>query len=299
MDLVAGTTTFAYRETGMPSELQASPETHQATLTSTMIEPQDISYVHMPPQRDAASLVDDGASQPTSYSVSMDTEAHRMVDNLLDSETAENSQNSGDAASRDGTQDHVRLAPLGPAFVAISSGKIDNDTTYGFSETLNTSDFLRALNKYSPQQQSQGSPRPHLPSILNSPFAPQADDATPISRPTTAKRISPLHSRHSSQHKFSLQQQHQSGVMVDSSINSFDISQTPVHKANNQFMHSRTGNYFGAIGGPVLGNDHIDAFDDGGFSNSLGFTGSTLDCNGQSAGDAMNMKTPPNGQGGA
>ena len=297
MDLVAGTTTFAYRETGMPSEVQASPESHQATLKSTMIEPQDISCVQSP-QRDAASLVDDAASQPTSHSVSMDTEAHRMVDNLLDSETAENSQNSENSAFRDGTRDQVRLTPLGPAFVATSSGKFDNDTTYGFSETPNTSDFLRALHKYSPQQQAQSSPRPHLPSILNSPFAPQADDATPITRPTTAKRMSPLHSRHNSQHKFALQQQHQSGAVVDSSISSFDITQTPDYKANNQSMQSRAGNQFGAIGGPVLGSDHIGAFDNGEFSNSPGFVGSTLDWSGQSARDAMNMQTPPNGQGG-
>lgn len=304
MDLVVGTTTFAYRETGMPSELEASPEVHQAILTSTMIEPQDITHAHMSSQRDAASPVDDAASQPTSYSVSMDTEAHRMVDNLLDSETAENTQNDEDVAYRDENRDNVRLGPLGSTFLATPSRKVDDDTTYGFNETLNASDFVRALHKYSPQEQPQGSPRPHLPSIYHSPFAPQADDAASISRPTTAKRMSPLHSRHSSQHKFALQLPHQSGHVVDSSISSMQessglgISQTPVYKANNQFMHGRAGSHHGAVGDRVVGNNRNGTVEDNEFRSSTCFAGSPFDCSGQSVRCAANMQTPPNGQGG-
>lgn len=290
----------------MLSEIQASPECHEAILNSTMIEPEDISYARRSSPPDGASPVDDEASQATSVSVSLNTEAHRMVDNLLESEGAEADHESEEMASAGIAAENLacgKTAPLGPPFDVRSSAKVDGDTTYGFHESLDTSDFVRALHGYSPQDQRHGSPRPHLPSIYNSPFAPQAGEATPGSRPSTAKRMSPRHSQHNSQHKIPLLQPPSTGLFPDSSISSMPdwsslaLSQTPNKDRNNQLDHSRGGKYYGAIGGPVLGHDRSAAFDDSEFRSSEVFKGSTWACSGQSAAEPLNFQTPPNGQG--
>lgn len=289
----------------MPSEIQASPECHQATLKSTMIEPEDISYARRSSPHNRPSPVDDEASQATSVSVSLDTEAHRMVDNLLESEAAEADQKSEDIGSgglASGNVACVEPPPLGHPFEVRSSAKIGEDTTYGFHDSRDASEFVRALHGYSPQEQRHGSPRPHLPSIYNSPFAPQADEATPGSRPSTAKRMSPRHSRHSSQHKIPLLQHPSTGLYVESSIgsipdwSSLGLLQTPNMNGNNQLNHNNGGNYYGAIGGPVLGNDRSAVFDNSEFRSSDVFKGSTWACSGQSAAEALNFQTPPNGQ---
>lgn len=290
----------------MPSEIQASPECHQATLKSTMIAPEDISYARRSSPLDGASPVDDEASQATSVSVSLNTEAHRMVDNLLESEAAEADQESEDIGSGGFASEKVACVEPslpGHAFEVKSSAKVDEDTTYGFHDSRDVSEFVRALHGYSPQEQRHGSPRPLLPSIYNSPFAPQAGEAAPASRPSTAKRMSPRHSRHSSQHKIPLLQPPSTGLFLDSSIgsmpdwSSLGLSQTPNKNGINQFNHSKGGKYYGAIGGPVLGNDRSAAFDDGEFRSSEVFKGSTWACSGLSASEIMNFHTPPNGQG--
>ena len=292
----------------MPSEIQASPATHRATLASTMIESQDIPHAHRSPLINAPSLADEVVSQATSVSVSLNTEAHRMVDILLESESIDNGHHSSTIASREfrsETAEFVEPGRMTPAVDVAPLPNIDNDTTYGFNE-LNASDFVRALNKYTPQkQQPEGSPRPHLPSIYNSPFAPQADDATPVSRPNTATRISPLHSRKNSEQKFSLQQQHHPnggifgnsgmGSMHDTS-SSFSVTQTPI---NHFKKRSVAGNNYGAIGGPVISHSHnssrnLDGFE---FRSSQFFQGSTWDLSGQTIREAISLRTPPNGQG--
>lgn len=290
----------------MPSEIQASPATHRATLASTMIEPQDIPHAHRSPIVNAPSLTDEVVSQATSISVSLNTEARRMVDILLESESADNGRHSTTMDSRgfrSETTDFVEQARTSPV-VEVTSPNLKNDTTYGFSE-LNASDFVRALNKYTPQkQQPQGSPRPHLPSIYNSPFAPQADDASPVSRPNTATQISPLHSRKNSQHKFPFQQQHPNGGLLWNSStgstqdtsSSLSVTQTPM---NHFKKRSVAGNNYGAIGGPVISHSHHSThnFNDCEFRSSQVFQGSTWDLSGQTFRDAMSLRTPPNGQG--
>lgn len=271
-----------------------------------MIEHQDFPHVHISPLVNAPSLADEVVSQATSISVSLNTEARRMVDILLESESADNARHSTTMASRDfrsETADFVEPVRTSPA-VEVTSPNLENDTTYGFSE-LNASDFVRALKEYTPQkQQPQGSPRPHLPSIYNSPFAPQADDATPVSRPNTATQISPLHSRQSSQPKFPFQQQHpnggilwnsSTGSMQDTS-SSLSVTQTP---RNHLKKRSVAGNNYGAIGGPVISHSHHSThnFNDFEFRSSQVFQGSTWDLSGQTVRDAMSLRTPPNGQG--
>lgn len=273
-----------------------------------MIEPQDIPRAHKSPLIHAPSLADEVVSQATSVSVSLNTEAHRMVDILLESEAADNGHHSSTIASRDlrpEAAEFVDPRRTIPAVDVTPLPNIDNDTTYGFNE-LNASDFVRALNKYTPQkQQPQCSPRPHLPSIYNSPFAPQADDATPASRPNTATRISPLHSRENSDQKFlPQQQQHQlnGGIFGSSSMgsmqdtsSSFSVTPAPI---NHFKKRSVAGNNYGAIGGPVISHSHnssrnLDGFE---FRSSQVFQGSTWDLSGQTVRDAMSLRTPPNGQ---
>lgn len=290
----------------MPSEIQASPTTHRATLASTMIEPQDIPHAHRSPLVNAPSLADEVVSQATSISVSLNTEARRMVDILLESESADNGHHSTTMASRNfrsETADFVEPARTSSA-VDVTPFNLENDTTYGFNE-LNTSDFVRVLNKYTPQrQQPQGSPRPHLPSIYNSPFAPQADDATPVSRPNTATQISPLHSRQNSQHQVASQQHRPNGGilwnssmgnMQDTSI-SLSVTQTPI---NHFKKRSVAGYNYGAIGGPVISHSHKSShnLNDFEFRSSQVFQGSTWDLSGQTVRDAMRLRAPPNGQG--
>lgn len=271
-----------------------------------MIEPQDIPHSHRSPLVNAPSLADDVVSQATSISVSLNTEARRMVDILLESESADNGHHSTTMASRDfrsETVDFVEPVRTSPA-IDVTPPNLENDITYGFNE-LNASDFVRALNKYTPQkQQSQGSPRPHLPSIYNSPFAPQADDATSVSRPNTATQISPLHSRQNSQHIFPFQQQHpnggirwnsSTGSMQDIS-SSLSITQTPISHLKKR---SVAGNNYGAIGGPVITHSHNSShnFNDFEFRSSQVFQGSTWDLSGQTFRDAMSIRTSPDGQG--
>lgn len=286
--------------------MQASPATHRATLASTMIEPQDILHAHRSPIVNAPSLTDEVVSQATSISVSLNTEARRMVDILLESESADNGRHSTTMDSRgfrSETADFVEQVRTSPV-VEVTSPNLENDITYGFSE-LNASDFVRALNKYTPQKQRpQGSPHPHLPSIYNSPFAPQADDATPVSRPNTATQISPLHSRKNSQHKFPFQQQHPNGGLLWNSkagstldtSSSLSVTQTPM---NHFKKRSVAGNNYGAIGGPVISHSHHSThnFNDFEFRSSQVFQGSAWDLSGQTVRDAMSLRTPPNGQG--
>lgn len=301
MDLVTGSTTFAFREEGMPSELQASPMGHQATLSSTMIERQEISDANGSPRLDILSPADE-ASQAAFSSNSMNTEANRMVDNLVDSEPAETDDNQGD----DDCVKRMEPTPLAPAFEVFPSGEVD-DTSYDFSSNLYGSDLVRVLHEYSPQKQTQGTPRPHLPSIYDPTFAPET---TPKSRPTTARRSSPRHSQRNSLHTFPLQQQPNSNA-VDAIISSmpdpsssYVAPQTPTN--NYRHVHQNKTGFigagfeaeanFGAIGQPVFRRNEKFSSSNSEFRSSKVFEASAW-CSAQSIHNALNFQTPPNGQG--
>ena len=298
-----GTTTFAYREDGMPSESQASPVAHHAGLSLSESEREELSAGVPPVEK--LSQVDEEASQATSVSISLNTEAHQMVDNLLNSEAAENESNPVDASDRRGA-----LPALVSEVSAANNAGID--TTYGFDTIVDTSDFIRAVKDYPAQQQPPASPRPHLPSIYNSPFAPQAGEATPRSRPGTAKHMSPLHSRHPSQKVMACPPQAIQGLeSVCSSMpdpSSFVSTQTPMMPNNARPRHRDQAPgwtegfsgaaHYGAIGGPILrGNGNSGFNDDSEFRSSEVFVGSNWAYSGQAASEAMSLHTPPNGQG--
>lgn len=285
----------------MPSESQASPVAHQVKLSSSTVEIQELCPGS--PSREGLSQVDEEASQANSVSISLNTEAHRMVDNLLDSEAAENESNPFAA------NDHAG-APLGPALKLSALGKAGNDTTYGFNTTLDTSGFVRAVQDFSAQKQPQGSPRPHLPSIYNSPFAPQVGEATSQSRPSTAKRMSPPHSRQQSQYAIACQSQVTQSVETTYSSmpdpSSVVSIQTPVirnaHPTRRNQAHAWNGDFgktshYGAIGEAIPRVNGSGGFiDDSEFRSSDVFVGSNWAYSGQSAAEAMNLHTPPNGQ---
>ena len=291
----------------MPSESQASPAIHQAKLSASTVDILELEAGS--PCCERLSEADEVSSQASSVSVSMGTEAHRMVDDLVDSCVTENESNAGDGGEHE-------TAILTPTFELSAGGKKANDTTYGFDTTVDTSGFARALQEYPAQKRPQDSPRPHLPSIYNSPFAPQAGETTPPrSRPSTAKRMSPAHSRQQSQNAAtcpplaaqSLETTYSS--MPDPS-SCFGNTQTPtVRNANAQLFlrnppQAWTGGFahYGAIGEPVLRangntNGNVGIVDDSEFRSSDVFVGSTWAYSGQSANEVPNLYTPPNGQG--
>lgn len=285
----------------MPSESQASPAAQQAKLSSTTIDRLELGVGS--PSSERLSQADEVSSQAISVSVSLNTEAHRMVDDLLGSEAAENESNLADADAND-----RRGAFLAPALEISAGGKTANDTTYGFDTTMDTSGFVRALQEFPAQKQPQGSPRPHLPSIYNSPFAPRAGEATPRSRPSTAKRMSPPHSRQHSQNAMACPPQVVHSVETTYSSmpdpSSFVSTQTPVLRNAHLFLQNApqawNGEFphYGAIGEPVLRPNRNGGFiDDSEFRSSDVFVGSNWAYSGQSANEALNLHTPPNGQG--
>lgn len=301
MDLVIGSKTFAFREEGMPSELQASPMGHQATLSSTMIERQEISEANVSPPLDTLSPADE-VSQAAFSTNSLNTEAHRMVDNLVDSEPAEK-----DDHKEDYEYGYVKMepTPLAPACEITTSGEVA-ETSYGFSSNLFGSDLIRVLHEYSPQQQTHGTPRPHLPSIYDPAFGPEV---TPTSRPTTARRLSPHHSQRGSVNKIP-PQQHFNSYVIDSTASSMPDASSYVspHTPTNNHRHitqyrtmfadegHRTEANYGAIGQPVSRNKEDFSDLDSGFQSSKIIDGSTWR-SAQSIRDALNFHTPPNEHG--
>ena len=195
MSLVHGTAQFAYQEDGVPSELLASPNGHQATLSSTSIEREDIpkanGQVTKSAVPDAASTIDDQASQ----SVSMNTAMNHMVDKIVGSEADEciNTDIYSD--------ENIPPTPPGHTFdddYPLTYNDPGNETNYGIIGTLTARDIVAKVHAYSQPSptpsitnRSTPRPRPVLPSVLNSAFAPQPGEVSPQTRPSTASRVSP------------------------------------------------------------------------------------------------------------
>jgi len=185
----------------------ASPQGHRPTLSSTSIELGEISARNVL-ARDAASLIGDETSQSASVSVSANLVMNEMVDSIVGSETTNGSEYQGNLA--DGTSLRAPPTPPSYSFDDSPAKTVGNDTTYGIMGTLTAQEFWNEQKTHSPQQPSQhGTPRPLLPSIYNSVFAPTAEEVS--SRPGTAKGLSPT--------RLPVQQT-PGGHMVQSSISS-------------------------------------------------------------------------------
>lgn len=125
-------------------------------------------------------------------SVSMGTSAENWVNNLVEGESTEFCNANGltkDEAMEDGHQlDNSQALDRN-----MSPKAVGNETSYGTFGSITAADLVRDLRSFSTPQVS---PRPRLPSIYNSPFAPLADEEAPLS---TAKHITPSHSQQNSQ----------------------------------------------------------------------------------------------------
>ena len=187
IDLIEGTTTFAYREAGMPSELLASPQAHHVTLSSS-VERSDIPRAAEGTLQAAVSINDDGASLAPSTSVSTNRLMNEMVDNIVGPEATTESEKQRNMAEFT----PFRAPPTPPSYSFDDSPlkTYGNDTSYDLLGTATAHEFLKDTNIESPHQPSQhGTPRPLLPSIYNSVFAPTPDEISP--RPGTAIGLSP------------------------------------------------------------------------------------------------------------
>ena len=180
--MIDGTTTFSYREEGMPSESLASPEGRPATLSSTSIDREQIldAKKNIIP---AASVIDEKASESASASVSANLAMNRMVDDIVGSEAVNEYEVL--EQPRPTYRPQIPQTPPGYSFDESPIIKMGNDTSYGVMGTLTANDLVRETRNYSPQH----TPSPILPSLYNSAFAPTLDDNI-SSRPTTAKGLS-------------------------------------------------------------------------------------------------------------
>jgi len=172
-----------------------------------------------------------------------------------------------------------------------------NDTSYGIIGTPTAQELARRLSARSSMETS---PRPRLPSIYNSPFAPQTDDAGPPSHPSqrNSQQSLPQGSQANGHHVIECI----SSLPDPSSIGNYSPNCMPAyvtHSPRNQpniWTHERgaavrTRLSWGMNGGN--GNMWVDGSQ---FVSSNLLSGSTWNGNGGSQQEAM-MQTPPNGQG--
>lgn len=265
---------FVFLDEGLPSDAGC-----QAAESSTSIGRADFTHVDETAIADPAGSVDGEASQAASAGVSMDLASKRMVDDLVGSETTD--------------EDEIPIAAAQGLLNPISELKdVGNETSYGLIGSSTAREHFGDI-----QDQPQVSPRPLLPSIYNSPFAPQPGEATPGSRPGTANRTTPSHSQQNSQTRTPLQQQINSSIssMADpSNYNPYLHMNGGYHNQpylNNVFP-AATNYTSGRRVSTTYGNETYGATDVSNFhSSSLAWGGSgTVQA-------VTNVQTPPNGQG--
>lgn len=171
-------TTFVYLEDAVPFIA------NQEVLPLSGHHREEVTHVDETTFPHIKSSVDNEVFQAASAAISMDQASNRMVDDLVESEHAD---------------DDDEILPE-PGIGLSSAHEAGNDTTYG----LFGSATARELGDL--ENQPPVTPRPLLPSIYNSPFAPQPGEETALSRPDTAKRMTPSHSQQHTQTKLVLQQ---------------------------------------------------------------------------------------------
>ncbi|MCJ1476918.1 hypothetical protein MMC13_005587 [Lambiella insularis] len=237
IELLDGTTTVAYREEGMPSELLASPEGHHATLSATSIDREDITLAKQASACVAASVNNDAVSQSASASVSANVVMNEMVDNIVGSETTNESEHYKDAAA-------FRAPPTPPSYSFDESPvkSAGNDTSYRLLGSSTAQEFFNDSTFATPRQPSQHEPSmPLLPSIYNSVFAPTQDEVS--SRPSTAKGLSPPRSSRPRPSNENLAQSSFSAVSAPSSMLLNHTYQFAEGTANHSPQDLGTSNY--------------------------------------------------------
>lgn len=293
---VEGITTFTYVEEGMREE-----EGYQAHLAPTGMELDEVTHVDETALPNAPPSISGGASQAASISVNMDPASQRMVDDLVGSETTDDGQNNELVDQFTSGHPH---SFVDPGHVFSPAKDVGDETSYGLIGSSTAREHFGDLQGPIPN-----SPRPLLPSITNSPFALQPGEETPGFRPSSAKRKTPSHSQQNSQTRFPLQLQplalsvnsspsYPSSTMPDPTAagpHAYGLyrDQTPLKNAlssvQNYTRGPRTRNPFG---------DNPLPTDEPNFLSLEVFEGSTWGGGSdQSARKAVNVMTPPNGQG--
>ena len=238
---------------------------------------QDVTHVDETTFPHHSEPIDNGDCHAESTYLAMDFTSSRMVDDLVDSEIANDNEEKSSK----------RNIPPDPA------NEVD-ETSYGLFGTSTASELAAREDV---QNQPLYSPRPLLPSIYNSPFAPQPGETTPESRPGTAKRTLSGHSRQSSQTTVPMQPliSHAMGSS-QSSMPEPTNPNLPMERAYWNQPHvdvsfpPKTNYTTGRKSSIGFGNDNY---------NGLDFISSAVEfgCSGSVQG-ATNLQTPPNGQGG-
>ncbi|KAI9782270.1 MAG: hypothetical protein M1835_004068 [Candelina submexicana] len=198
---------LVYQEEGVPSELLASPNGHHTTSSVPSVEREDMPHLNdsSPPaaestttnaedEEDASLQRIISTSEAASTSISMDPSMKRMVDSLVNSSTS-------DLNEPDLTPPFKTFIPPTPPEHSLedpfnAATAVHETTYYGPSSTLTAKalvDMTRSHSQSSTQLRHtpRQTPRPTLPSIWNTPFAPQSSDSSPLTRPSTARRTSP------------------------------------------------------------------------------------------------------------
>lgn len=238
-----GFTRFVYVGEGVPPE-----DNYQAPTSSMTIERQEVTHIDETVLTGTAALDKDEASLASGPDI-MDPASKQMVDDLVESETTDDPNNK--------TPRFGNFAD-GPSLA--STVALANETSYNLIGSSTLKDYLENLDNQPP-----ASPHPLLPSIYNSPFAPQpGEGATPASRPGTAKRITPSHSQQGSQTKCKSPFQHQSNCSQQNSqtvspqfqknSNGFHITDSTMSTMSDPTDPNPHGNGSGSYGGQPLVN---------------------------------------------
>ena len=287
----------------MPSELIASPENRYTTLSSTRIEREELSLANSIAVYQTASVVDGRTYQSASASISAGTTVNRMVDKLVDSEAASDSE----------YHDRAPPTPPGHTFGDDSPTKDDgNETNYSLFGTSTAQGILQEINSNSPVPQQQGISPPLLPSIYHSPFAPMPEEVTSL-RPSTANPVSqlplPQHVKNLNNVPLSTIRQQPEGVFIQSSISSMQDPSSILLPGSGDYPQSNhlagnleNGMFNAGVGNPtvtgrpstVYGNE--SAFDESMMFSPLVFKGIPWEGTGHMR--QADFETPPNGQGG-
>lgn len=268
-------TTFVYLEDGMSAK-----EGLQEFRPSANVDRERVTHVDETTFPQMTESVVDGGSQVDSTSVNIDLALKRMVDDIVGSETV-------DDEPREPSKPSIALAP---------SHENADETSYGLFGTSTASELAARAGT---QEQPLVTAPPLLPSIYNSPFAIQPGEATPNSRPSTAKRTTPSHSRHNSQIRVPPQEPNVHRIESSQSSMPEPTNQNPPmyegYPKKADMNHAFLSNTNYTTGGKVsvtYGDDGFSALD------GCHFISPTVDfgCSGSVKG-VTNVQTPPNGQG--
>lgn len=276
--------TFIYVEEDVLSDVG-----YQTVQSTTSVGRDEITHIDETVLPAAAASIDGGDSQAGSVPVSRDLDSKQMVDDLVNSETNDEYEDGDGSVLANTPLQTSATSGLGSSQFAK---KVGNDTSYGLIGSGTAREHFGDL-------QPQVSPRPPLPSILNSPFAPQPGEESPGSGPGTAKRKTPSHSQENSQTSFPLQQITHA-FNVDPSPQSVvsDPTQTKHSPQLNGGYHDQLpiNSTFPTLTDYTSGGRVSTAYGNDTYSSSFrssniisGYSGTVR--------AATNTLTPPNGQG--